>query len=342
VLVVVARGGLLEQHSRGGPPELLAGLAHRGERDRGGRGEVDVVVADDRDVLWHPDLVPGHLLQDAEGDQVVGAEHRGGPVRRRQGRDVRAGLLPRGHVQCPDVDHVQVTGRAPGPLEGAQRALEPVGHLPDGVRAADVGDVPVADGQQVGDREITAEHVVDRDRALATGRRPAVDEHDRGTPPLQPGEPRARAEDRRDQHALHPVLFKQLQVALLLAFLVVAVAQDDRQARLVRLVFHAARHVGEERVGHVKHHQADGPAAAGPELAGGLVPDETELPDRGAYPVTRGPGHDVRPVEHVGDRGDGDAGVGRDFPDADRHAYPLLRGQADRALFILTNLPADP
>ena len=170
MLVVVARGGLLEQHSRGGPPELLAGLAHRGERDRGGRGEVDVVVADDRDVLWHPDLVPGHLLQDAEGDQVVGAEHRGGPVRRRQGGDVRAGLLPRGHVQCPDVDHVQVTGRAPGPLEGAQRALKPVGHLPDGVRAADVGDVPVADGQQVGDREITAEHVIDRDRALATGR----------------------------------------------------------------------------------------------------------------------------------------------------------------------------
>jgi hypothetical protein len=170
VLVAVARGGLLEQHPRGGAAELLTGLAHRGERDRGGRREVDVVVADDRDVLWHPDLVPGHLLQDAEGDEVVGAEHRGGPVGRRQGGDVRAGLLPRRHVQRPDVDHVQVVGRAAGPREGAQRALEPVGHLPDGARAADEGDVPVAGGQQVGDREVTAEHVVDRDRALATGR----------------------------------------------------------------------------------------------------------------------------------------------------------------------------
>jgi hypothetical protein len=131
VLVAVARGGLLEQHPRGGAAELLAGLADRRKRHRGGRGEVDVVVADDRDLLGHADLVAGHLLQDAERDQVVGAEHRGGPVRRRQGRDVRACLLPGGHVQRPDVDDVQVAGRAADPLEGAQRALEPVGHLPD-------------------------------------------------------------------------------------------------------------------------------------------------------------------------------------------------------------------
>jgi hypothetical protein len=170
VLVAVARGGLLEQHPRGGAAELLAGLADGGKRHRGGRGEVDVVVADDRDVLRHADLVPGHLLQDAERDQVVGAEHRRGPVRRRHGRDVRARFLPGGHVQRPDVDDVQVAGRAAGPLEGAQRALEPVGHLPDRARATDVGDVPVALGQQVGDREVAAENVVDRDRALAAGR----------------------------------------------------------------------------------------------------------------------------------------------------------------------------
>src|SRR6202035_1589440 len=56
----------------GGRARWVGGAVPRGERDRGGRGEVDVVVADDRDVLWHPDLVPGHLLQDAEGNQVVG------------------------------------------------------------------------------------------------------------------------------------------------------------------------------------------------------------------------------------------------------------------------------
>jgi hypothetical protein len=170
MLVGVAGGGLLEQHPRRGAAELLAGLAHRRERDGGRCREVDVVVADDGDVLRHPDPVPGHLLEDAEGDEVVGAEHGGGPVRRRQCRDIRAGLLPRGHVERADIDDVQLPGRAAGLLEGAQRALEAVGHLPDGARAADVGDVPVAGGQKVGGREVTAEHVVDRDRALATGR----------------------------------------------------------------------------------------------------------------------------------------------------------------------------
>ena len=37
-----------------------------------------------------------------------------------------------------------------------------------------------------------------------------------------------------------------------------------------------------------------------------------------------GSGHDLRPVEHVGDRGDGDAGVRGDLTDADRHVHPLL------------------
>jgi hypothetical protein len=189
VLVALAGGRLLQEHPGGGAAQLLARLADRGERDRGGRREVDVVVPDDRDVLGNPDLVAGHLLQDAEGDEVVGAEHGGGPVRRPQGGDLRPGLLPGGHVERPDVDHVQVLRPQAGPVQGAQRALEAVGDLPDGARAADVGDVLVARGQQVGDGEVAPEHVVDRDRALAPGRRPAVDEHDRRAAPLQPGEP---------------------------------------------------------------------------------------------------------------------------------------------------------
>ena len=209
-------------------------------------------------------------------------------------------------------------------------ALEPVGHLTDRLRPAGVGDVLVPDGQQVGDREVAAEHVVDGDRAVAARRRPAVHKHDRRAAPLQPGQPRARADHRGDQHALHPVLLEQFQVALFLALLLVAVAQDDREARLARLVLHAAGQVGEERVGHVEHDQADRPAPAGPQLAGRLVPDEAEFPDRGVHPVPRRPGDDFWPVEHVGDRGDGDAGVRRDIPDADRHAYPLLRGQGGR------------
>ena len=182
----------------------------------------------------------------------------------------------------------------------------------------------MARGQQVRDREVAAEHVVDRDRALAAGRRPAVDEHHGGAPPLQPGQPRARAGHRRDQHALHPVRFEQPQEALLLALLVIAVAQDDRQPGLAGLVLHPACHVGEERVGHVEHDKPDRPAVPGAQLARGLVPDEPELPDRRVHPVAGLLSHDFGPVEHVRDRGDGDAGVRGDLPDADRHVYPLL------------------
>jgi len=189
VLVGVAGGGLLQEHPGGGAAELLAGLADRGERDCGRRREVDVVVADDGDVLGDPDLVPGHLLQDAEGDEVVGAEHGGGPVRRAHRREVRARFLPGGHVERPDVDDVHVLRLAPGAVEGAERALVAVGDLADGPRAADVGDVLVARRQQVGDGEVAAEHVVDGDRALAARRRAAVHQDDRRAAPLQPAEP---------------------------------------------------------------------------------------------------------------------------------------------------------
>jgi hypothetical protein len=53
----------------------VAGLADRRRWHGGGSGEVDVVVADDRDVVGDPELAAGHLLEHAEGQQVVGAEY---------------------------------------------------------------------------------------------------------------------------------------------------------------------------------------------------------------------------------------------------------------------------
>jgi hypothetical protein len=46
VLVLVGPVGLVQQELGGGPAELVLGLAHRGERDRGVGSELDVVVAD--------------------------------------------------------------------------------------------------------------------------------------------------------------------------------------------------------------------------------------------------------------------------------------------------------
>jgi hypothetical protein len=50
VAVPRALGGLLDEQLGGRPAELVARLAHRRQRHRRGGGEVDVVVADDREV----------------------------------------------------------------------------------------------------------------------------------------------------------------------------------------------------------------------------------------------------------------------------------------------------
>jgi hypothetical protein len=74
----------------------------------------------------------------------------------------------------------------------------------------------------------------------------------------------------------------------------------------------------------VQHHETHRPAAPSPELARGLVPDEAEFGDRSLHPVARLLRDDLRPVDDVGDRGDGDPGAGGDLADAHRHIHPLL------------------
>lgn len=69
---------LLQQQLRRELTHPDGGLPDGGERYGSGGGELDVVVADDGDILRHPH--PGRVerLQDAEGEQVVGAEDGGG------------------------------------------------------------------------------------------------------------------------------------------------------------------------------------------------------------------------------------------------------------------------
>jgi len=158
VLVCLIVGGLVEEQPGRGAAELVARLPHARERNGGRGGEVDVVVPDDRDVLGDPDMVAGHLLQHAERDQVVGTEHGAWPGRDQHRRDRRARTLPAAHVERVGVDHAQIPQGTSGPAQGAQCPRAPVGHLADGVRAADVGDVLGAGGQQVRYGQVAAEH----------------------------------------------------------------------------------------------------------------------------------------------------------------------------------------
>ena len=229
-----------------------------------------------------------------------------------------AGQLPGLHVERRRLDHLKLTGAQPRPPQCPDGSLVAVGHLPEAHRPTDEGDPLVPLLQQMRHGEVAAEHVVDRHRALAVGRRSAVHEHHRSAPALQPREPVMGAGHRRDQDPLHPVLLQQFQVVRFLDLLIVAVAQDDGQARLAGLVLDPACHVGEERVRHVEHDQPYGPAPPGPELARRLVPDETQMLDGRLHPAAGGLGHHVRPVEHVRDSAHRNARVRGNVPDADR------------------------
>ena len=107
-------------------PSKLAGLAHRAERHRGGAGELDVVVADDRQLAGHVDAHRRHLLEQPEGEEVVGAERRrratgaGSPASRSPARRPSATLS----AAVSRTSSVSADG---GRLHGLPRPLEPVG-----------------------------------------------------------------------------------------------------------------------------------------------------------------------------------------------------------------------
>jgi hypothetical protein len=171
-------------------------------------------------------------------------------------------------------------------------------------------DAPAPLRDEVLDGEAAAREVVDRDGAEGGVAARAVDEHGGDAALAQPLEPRGDVAERGDEHAVHVLLLEQVEVRGLAVAALVAVAEDDREAGLRRLVFRAACHVGEEGVAHVEHDETHGLAASGAQLPGGVVADEAELVDGLQHAGDGARGDLVGPVEHVGDG-------------ADRHARAL-------------------
>jgi hypothetical protein len=209
-------------------------------------------------------------------------------------------------------------GFRPAPPSSSSAAAAPVGALPDRDRPVDQGDAAVPELEQVADGDLAAAAVIDRDRALPGGTRP-VEQHHRGaavTDAAQLGRP---AVHRGDEDAAHPLLLEHAQVPALLVVGLVGVAQDHGVARGLGIVLDAARDLGEERVGHVEHDQAEAAAAAGPELTGRPVRDEPELLHGG---LDAGPGQrpdQVGMVQHVRDRADRHPGQARHVLHARSH-----------------------
>jgi hypothetical protein len=104
---------------------------------------------------------------------------------------------------------------------------------------------------------------------------------------------------RRDEHPVYALLLEEVEIARLSLGVFRRVAEDHREPELRGLVFGAASDVGEERVSHVEHDEADGRAATRPQLARGVVAHVAEFGDRGPH-LRRRIGRDARrAVEHV-------------------------------------------
>jgi hypothetical protein len=149
VLVCRPAERLVYQQLGGRPAELMAGLAHRGQRDRGRRRKVDVVVTHQGDAFWNPDPASRHFLEHTEREQIVRAKDGSRPGSRRQIRECCASLLPGRHIQGRSFHNMQARPGAVGAFQRPEGTIAAVSHLPDAHRSSDERDPLVARIQQM-------------------------------------------------------------------------------------------------------------------------------------------------------------------------------------------------
>jgi len=205
VPVGLAVGGFLDQHLHGRLAQLGAGLAHRGQRHRGRGSEIDVVVADDGQVAGHRQAPAHGVLQQPQGQQVVGAEHRGRPLPGRDGGQLLAGGPALLHVQPRCLDHGQRVVGQPGRLDGGAGPGQALTDLGDGQRATHEADAPVPLVDEVRDRQLAADAIVHGHRTLVAAGGP-VDQDHRDPPAADLIDGGRPAPDRGDQDAERALL----------------------------------------------------------------------------------------------------------------------------------------
>ena len=289
---------LFQEQVDRGVADQGGGLADRRERHDGGRREVDVVVADERDLVGDPHRSLHHeRLQHAHREQVVRGEHRVGPLVCGAFADDLAGRASLSTVSesvsmtSSDMPGVAATARrAPSRRSATWRML-------DGPPTNAIA--PPTGLGEMAHRQLAAHDVVDRDRREAAVGGLPVDEHDRGASGAQVLEARHVVGERGDQHAVHALLLEEVDVRPFAIVVLVAVAEQDRHAGFGGTIFGPAGDVGEEGVAHVEHDEADRAASSCAQLACRVVAHEAELVDRGLHAFDRGGGDLVGPVQHV-------------------------------------------
>src|ERR1019366_4851716 len=159
----------------------MARLAHGGQRNSRGGGELDVVIADDRDIVRYVKALPDHLLEQAQSQQVVAAERGCRPPLHRKAAEPFAGPTSRRDSHRRRGDGDKRVGVTPGARKRITGTLEPVSDLRDRRRSAYEGDPLVSHLQEMTQGETPATDVIDRDRAHPRALRATVEENDRHT-----------------------------------------------------------------------------------------------------------------------------------------------------------------
>ena len=287
--VVVVGVALGEQQLGRRAAEQLAGLADRAERDGRRAGELDVVVADDRQLAGHVDAHARHLLEQAEGDEVVGAERRRRPPGPGQADEPLAGAPALGDVERRRLEHGRRIRRSRPAASSARRVpcrrsatctvvigppTKAIRWWPCSHRWVTASSPPSTSSTP------TLHHAAPGTRSTSTTGMPCRASASSCAVSWSTGVirmPRTRCSS------------EQLEVVGLAGGVAVAVAHVQRHAVGPGGLLDALGDVGEERVGGVEHQVGDRPAASGPQLAPRLVAHEPELGDGVAGPAGASP-----------------------------------------------------
>ena len=270
--------GSFQEQLRAERAERLRRLFHRRQKRIEPRRVLDVVEADERDVVG--DLEPGcaHRLDRAERNEVVDGEDRRGSVREleqpghpgRASARVRRGLRHQRRVE--------------GDAGGVQRRLIPLSAVAGGrdvVRLHDEPDPSVSERDEMVDELARAARAVAEDDVAVDTRDGAIDEDERNaelgeSPQMFSG----AIAHRRDHHPLDAVCDQLFDDVPLDTQVCAGVAEDHVVIGSARNLLRGPNDRGEERIRDVRddHRERARPLPAEP--AGEAARHVTELGDR--------------------------------------------------------------
>jgi len=285
--------------------EVTAGHTHGGEGRDGVLREVNVIEADEGEVVGNAQVGFEEGVLDADGGHVVGAHDGGWPSGQRE--DLVHGIAAA--VECVIAfDEPLGIGLEAGGLEAAEECgLAALGGAA-GERAADEADVAVAENREVLDAFVDAGAIVDGENAVEGSGGSGVDEDEGDIVGGEAVEEKVLDAEGHDGDTVDLALEHAPRAEFHGLALVVGRADEDFVTARDGDVFEFLDEFWEEGVSDFRDDETEQAAFAGDEGAGLGVGKVVEIgnsfPDAGGKDGVDG----GNVVDGTGDGGDGDAG----------------------------------